>query len=82
MEDEGKKRGENKSKNRPISSLSDGRDSGNQTIRGPATRPCRFFDIYIQKVVSNNFLELSLKFGFARQARGQESFSYHNFPRP
>jgi hypothetical protein len=37
-----------KAKQRPISSLSDGRDSGNQTYRGPVLRPGRFFDIYIQ----------------------------------
>ena len=31
-----------------VLSLSDGRDSGNQTDRGPDMRPGWFFDIYIQ----------------------------------
>jgi hypothetical protein len=38
-----------------VLSLSDGRDSGNQTDRGPAMRPCWFFDIYIQKEVKTTF---------------------------
>ena len=72
-----KERGKRK-QNTTVLSLSDGRDSGNQTNRGPATRPSRFFDIYIQNS-NNNFLELSLKFGPAPSG-ANESFSYHKFP--
>ena len=73
----GKAEGRKKQKT-TVLSLSDGRDSGNQTNRGPATRPSRFFDIYIQNS-NNNFLELSLKFGPASK-RGQREFQLSQFP--
>ena len=75
MKDEGGKRKQKTT----VLSLSDGRDSGNQTDRGPDTRPCRFFDIYIQNS-NNNFLELSLKFGPALKARGLREFQLSQFP--
>ena len=62
-----------------VLSLSDGKkNSGNQTDRGPDTRPGWLFDIYIQDS-NNNFLELSLKFG-SRICGTKMSFSYHKFP--